>query len=146
LAKQGYGLPFCVIAYIKIREDKELFDYCKDKYVIAKLIVYLSYECSRGCDENILNTLYYSHDCYALGRQLLDEIEDYRDDYEIDKFNIYAYRLIKKYGKLENENLIKTELICIAKTEFNKAIAAIENLPDCGWKRFLKMSAEKLER
>lgn len=131
-------------SYEKEFSDIELFDYCKDKYVIAKLIVYLCYINSEVQNKQALDILYYSHDCYALARQILDEIEDYQEDYNINKFNIYAYKIIKKYGKLQEETYIKSYLIEIAKENFKAALNAVEHLPVYGWKRFLEKNIGKL--
>ncbi len=127
-------------------EDQELFNYCKDKYVLAKLIVFLCYYYDdNSIDDSLLEELYYSHDCYAIGRQILDEIEDVREDYNIGKFNIYAYKLIKQYGKVIDEENVKKELINTAYNYYAEAIRVIEDINDCGWKRFLNVSINRLE-
>lgn len=131
-------------SYKKEFDDKELFDYCKDKYVIAKMVVYICYVCSGSCDTEILEKLYYSHDCYAIGRQILDEIDDYEEDYVINKFNIYAYKLLKMYNDVREEDIIKISLMQKAEYYFSEAIAVVESLPNCGWKRFLEINEKKL--
>lgn len=133
------------LSYEKDLDDIELFEYCKDKYVIAKMIVYLCFVCSDSFDVETLQKLYYSHDCYAIGRQILDEIDDYKEDYAINKFNIYAYKLLKEYGEIKEENAIKMGLISEAEKYFYEAIASVKSLPNCGWKRFLEVNEKELK-
>lgn len=120
----------------------ELDQYCVQKYALAKAILYLCYISAQKPIESAYNCIIKSHDCYAIARQLIDEIEDYSEDFKNNKFNVYANELLLKYGTIADEEVIKKQLLEKAFCKLNQAIDYIKELPDFGWKRFLTFSRD----
>lgn len=125
--------------------DDEIESYCKDKYALAKSVVYLCFLCSKTPNWEFYDKILLSHDYFAYGRQLVDEIQDYEEDYKKQKFNVYANLLLSEYGELCSENMIRANLIKKAVNLYDQALLCIEDLPDCGWKRFIQFNKKSLE-
>lgn len=116
---------------------KEIEQYCIDKYALAKAVVHICFVCANKRDKKSYNKIILSHDYFAIARQFLDEIEDYEQDYNIGKFNIYANELIVTYGELIQEVQIKKKMLSRAYECLQKAIRCVDDIPESGWKRFL---------
>ncbi|MBU0278614.1 hypothetical protein [Gemella sp. zg-1178] len=86
--------------YNKILNLQEEEKYVHSKYSFAKIALYLYHKISKEyMSEEIINELYESHDKFAYGRQILDDLEDFIDDYKAKQFNIYVNRYYIEYGE-----------------------------------------------
>lgn len=75
-----------------------------------------------------MNDLYRSHDYFAYGRQILDDLEDFKKDYENMQFNIYNNRYFIKYGNKSSPILDESlflDLLVEAKKYFNSALELV---------------------
>lgn len=126
--------------------DKEIDQYCIDKYALAKAVVHICFVCANKKDKKIYNKIILSHDYFAIARQFLDEIEDYEQDYSMGKFNVYANELIVTYGKLIKEVQIKRKMLSRAYECLQKAIRCVDGIPESGWKRFLIINLCTMEK
>lgn len=122
--------------------EDEIDQYCIQKYALAKAVLYLCYVSAQEPKELAYNYIAKSHDYYAIARQIIDEIEDYSEDFKNKKFNIYANELLLRYGELVDEEIIKKQLLKKAFDNLNQAIDCVKPLPDFGWKRFLIFSKD----
>lgn len=133
--------------YDKDYTDEELQEYCKNKYILAKNVVYLCYLSDGNKNKRkILEKLFRSHDYFAIARQYLDEIEDYKEDYKNGKFNIFAYKLQKKHGRVMEDKIIQEEMVSLSRKYMLMSKQCIVDIPECGWNRFLTLNIDNHRR
>lgn len=113
----------------EVLSPREEVQYTHDKYSFAKIALKVYQERSENpLPNNIMEDLYRSHDFFAYGRQILDDLEDFKRDYENRQFNIYINRYFKKYGKEAiphaDEDLF-LDLLIEAKNNFNCAVKTL---------------------
>lgn len=128
--------------FLQLDEERK---YAYDKYSFAKiaLIVYRKFSNDRGSDK-VFKELCLSHDYFAYGRQILDDIEDFNIDYKNKQFNIYTNRYFLKYG-IQNtpkfENSLFLELLLEAKQYFTDALDILSKKPTY-WSRYVNFYLE----
>ena len=93
-----YKEKYCY-RYNQILPLEEERQYAYDKYSFAKIALKVFQSSSNFPKEQaILEELYASHDYFAYGRQILDDLEDFQKDYKNKQFNIYVNRFLIKYS------------------------------------------------
>ena len=93
-----YKEKYCY-RYNQILPLEEERQYAYDKYSFAKIALKVFQSSSNFPKEQaILEELYASHDYFAYGRQILDDLEDFQQDYKNKQFNIYVNRFLMKYS------------------------------------------------
>lgn len=130
-------------SYEKSFSDEELFSYCKNKYVLSKAVLFLCAFLSNKTDSNAYHAIALSHDYFAVGRQIMDEIMDLAEDYAAGKFNIYAYKLMQQCGDVVDKDEVRNALLSEANKYFLMAYDVLDDLPDFGWKRFVHLNLKK---
>lgn len=118
-----------IYKYNEVLSLEEEAQYAYDKYSFAKVALKV-YQNSTGnqLTDKILEDLFSSHDYFAYGRQILDDLEDFKKDYENRQFNIYINRYFIKYGKGNTPTFDETlflELLIEAKKYFNCAVESL---------------------
>lgn len=119
---------------------KEIENYCFEKYSYAKIIILLFSEIKK-IDESILMLLLNTHDKFAVGRQIIDDLTDYQIDYEENTFNIYLNQLENNKisnNSLENDSL-KLYLINYAIQQFEDIKELIIEHTNTCWYRYVDM-------
>ncbi|MBC1520229.1 hypothetical protein HB912_01035 [Listeria aquatica] len=75
-----------------------------------------------------------------MGRQILDDIDDFEEDYEENAFNIYTSFFIKKYGtgkKVFKSKKLREELASLAVKYLEDSLSAIGADIESGWSRYV---------
>ncbi|MGM9886859.1 MAG: hypothetical protein ACI31W_06410 [Lactococcus sp.] len=123
-------------------DEEEIKDYCSIKYSYAKIAV-LIYSCFSLKENLNMNDLLKSHDLFAYGRQILDDMEDFQEDFLNGQFNIYNCEFLKEFPESSSPNLsddIQILLLSKAKEAFEKSIIKISNnsKSKTGWERYIE--------
>lgn len=114
--------------------------YAYDKYSFAKiaLTVYRTFA-DDFISDKVFKDLCISHDYFAYGRQILDDIEDFHVDYENKQFNIYTNRYFLKYGVQpfpKFEISLFLELLLESKKYFTEALNILSK-KSTYWSRYI---------
>lgn len=137
---QGLYEEKYVYSHPKILSDEDEKKYCYDKYSFAKLALRVYKNNSQVFVSNdVMNTLFISHDYFAYGRQILDDLEDYIDDDNNCQFNIYNNHFWAHYGievPIRADRTIFLNLLELSKGYFE---AAKKILPSSSsaWYRYI---------
>lgn len=138
-----------IYKYNKTLPLNEEATYVHDKYCFAKiaLIVYNN-RTINPIDATVINNLCISHDYFAYGRQILDDLEDFNEDYKNKQFNIYTNRYFTKYKNkdlLEFDSTIFQDLLSEANEYFEKSLNYSSNKFPY-WENYIRFYAEICER
>lgn len=127
----------------------EIEKYCFSKYSYMKIAILLYTEVSEYKEEKKIQELLLTHDYFAVGRQILDDIDDYLEDYENDSFNIYTNYFIIKHGDnsiLYEDHNLKMELLDLSIMYLDKAMDLMEGYSDTGWFNYIKFYETEAQR
>lgn len=95
--------------------------------------------------EDFIPAIYRSHDWFAIGRQLLDDLQDWQEDLERDRASC-ALEMAYTYVQSRDAELlgralagrVGQDILELALTAFHRAISEAAGLPDCGWTRWMR--------
>lgn len=134
-----YKEKYCY-RYNQILPLEEERQYAYDKYSFAKIALKVFQSSSNFPKEQaILEELYVSHDYFAYGRQILDDLEDFQKDYKNKQFNIYVNRFLIKYSDETlptYDQALFRELLLEAKQAFENSLKSL-SLEFTYWKNYI---------
>lgn len=134
-----YKEKYCY-RYNQILPLEEERQYAYDKYSFAKIALKVFQTSSNFPKEQaILEELYASHDCFAYGRQILDDLEDFQQDYKNKQFNIYVNRFLMKYSDETlptYDQALFRELLLESKQAFENSLNSL-SLEFTYWKNYI---------
>lgn len=94
--------------------------------------------------QGLIPGLCRSHDWFAIGRQLLDDLEDWQEDLERNRASVALQQAFQHVQSSEREQLggaiagpVGRDVRQRALQAFGKARYEVAGLPDCGWKRWI---------
>lgn len=129
--------------------SKELELHCNNKYAYAKIAVLL-YNCySSAVSEEDIHRLLKSHDYFSVGRQLMDDIDDYHTDFESDMYNAYTdlfYKRHSKDSKLTECKQTTDELLTLANQYFLKSQDILPKRGFKKWKNYIMFYQNELAK
>lgn len=133
------------LEYQETSIKEELMDQlCINKYEGAKVIFELIKPYFKK--EKHYNSILKSFDFYAVGRQVLDDLVDFDEDIQHNKFNYYCQKYYEKTQTLDGiskENIIVDELIKKSTTSYRNAMDELDGI-ECGWTRFVAVNYNKI--
>lgn len=134
-----YKEKYCY-RYNQILPLEEERQYAYDKYSFAKIALKVFQSSSNFPKEQaILEELYASHDYFAYGRQILDDLEDFQQDYKNKQFNIYVNRFLIKYSDETlptYDQALFRELLLESKQAFENSLNSL-SLEFTYWKNYI---------
>ena len=134
-----YKEKYCY-RYNQILPLEEERQYAYDKYSFAKIALKVFQSSSNFPKEQaILEELYASHDYFAYGRQILDDLEDFQQDYKNKQFNIYVNRFLMKYSDETlptYDQALFRELLLESKQAFENSLNSL-SLEFTYWKNYI---------
>lgn len=134
-----YKEKYCY-RYNQILSLEEERQYAYDKYSFAKIALKVFQSSSNFPKEQaILEELYASHDYFAYGRQILDDLEDFQQDYKNKQFNIYVNRFLMKYSDETlptYDQALFRELLLESKQAFENSLNSL-SLEFTYWKNYI---------
>ena len=134
-----YKEKYCY-RYNQILPLEEERQYAYDKYSFAKIALKVFQSSSNFPKEQaILEELYASHDYFAYGRQILDDLEDFQQDYKNKQFNIYVNRFLMKYSDETlptYDQALFRELLLEPKQAFENSLNSL-SLEFTYWKNYI---------
>lgn len=134
-----YKEKYCY-RYNQILPLEEGRQYAYDKYSFAKIALKVFQSSSNFPKEQaILEELYASHDYFAYGRQILDDLEDFQQDYKNKQFNIYVNRFLMKYSDETlptYDQALFRELLLESKQAFENSLNSL-SLEFTYWKNYI---------
>lgn len=134
-----YKEKYCY-RYNQILPLEEERQYAYDKYSFAKIALKVFQSSSNFPKEQaILEELYASHDYFAYGRQILDDFEDFQQDYKNKQFNIYVNRFLMKYSDETlptYDQALFRELLLESKQAFENSLNSL-SLEFTYWKNYI---------
>ena len=134
-----YKEKYCY-QYNQILPLEEERQYAYDKYSFAKIALKVFQSSSNFPKEQaILEELYASHDYFAYGRQILDDLEDFQQDYKNKQFNIYVNRFLMKYSDEAlptYDQALFRELLLESKQAFENSLNSL-SLEFTYWKNYI---------
>lgn len=134
-----YKEKYCY-RYNQILPLEEERQYAYDKYSFAKIALKVFQSSSNFPKEQaILEELYASHDYFAHGRQILDDLEDFQKDYKNKQFNIYVNRFLMKYSDETlptYDQALFRELLLESKQAFENSLNSL-SLEFIYWKNYI---------
>ncbi|KEQ40332.1 hypothetical protein SK642_0564 [Streptococcus mitis] len=134
-----YKEKYCY-RYNQILPLEEERQYAYDKYSFAKIALKVFQSSSNFPKEQaILEELYASHDYFAYGRQILDDLEDFQQDYKNKQFNIYVNRFLMKYSDKTlptYDQALFRELLLESKQAFENSLNSL-SLEFTYWKNYI---------
>ena len=134
-----YKEKYCY-QYNQILPLEEERQYAYDKYSFAKIALKVFQSSSNFPKEQaILEELYASHDYFAYGRQILDDLEDFQQDYKNKQFNIYVNRFLIKYSDETlptYDQALFRELLLESKQAFENSLNSL-SLEFTYWKNYI---------
>lgn len=134
-----YKEKYCY-RYNQILPLEEERQYAYDKYSFAKIALKVFQSSSNFPKEQaILEELYASHDYFAYGRQILDDLEDFQKDYKNKQFNIYVNRFLIKYSDETlptYDQALFRELLLESKKAFENSLNSL-SLEFTYWKNYI---------
>ncbi|CDO04776.1 hypothetical protein BN988_03343 [Oceanobacillus picturae] len=136
-----------VLNYSQSYKESIIKEYCINKYIYAKSALQVYSLFDQTVKEETLDKLNLSHDYFAIGRQYLDDLLDYEEDFNEGGFNIYSYHFYQKHpteSQLEEDDEVVTYMISEAEKHLKNAVDALDNLPVTGWKRYLESYAKRI--
>ena len=134
-----YKEKYCY-RYNQILPLEEERQYAYDKYSFAKIALKVFQSSSNFPKEQaILEELYASHDYFAYGRQILDDLEDFQKDYKNKQFNIYVNRFLMKYSDEAlptYDQALFRELLLESKKAFENSLNSL-SLEFAYWRNYI---------
>ena len=134
-----YKEKYCY-RYNQILPLEEERQYAYDKYSFAKIALKVFQSSSNFPKEQaILEELYASHDYFAYGRQILDDLEDFQQDYKNKQFNTYVNRFLMKYSDETlptYDQALFRELLLESKQAFENSLNSL-SLEFTYWKNYI---------
>ena len=134
-----YKEKYCY-RYNQILPLEEERQYAYDKYSFAKIALKVFQSSSNFPKEQaMLEELYASHDYFAYGRQILDDLEDFQQDYKNKQFNIYVNRFLMKYSDETlptYDQALFRELLLESKQAFENSLNSL-SLEFTYWKNYI---------
>lgn len=134
-----YKEKYCY-RYNQILPLEEERQYAYDKYSFAKIALKVFQSSSNFPKEQAtLEELYASHDYFAYGRQILDDLEDFQQDYKNKQFNIYVNRFLIKYSDETlptYDQALFRELLLESKQAFENSLNSL-SLEFTYWKNYI---------
>ncbi len=134
-----YKEKYCY-RYNQILSLEEERQYAYDKYSFAKIALKVFQSSSNFPKEQaILEELYASHDYFAYGRQILDDLEDFQQDYKNKQFNIYVNRFLMRYSDETlptYDQALFRELLLESKQAFENSLNSL-SLEFTYWKNYI---------
>ncbi|MHC5279467.1 hypothetical protein ACYRFT_04230 [Listeria kieliensis] len=127
----------------------EIESYCFSKYSYAKIAILLYAEVSKKDNRDTLQKLLVSHDYFAVGRQILDDLDDFDEDYQNNSFNIYRSFFMAHYGAERRQvasKELKYDLLELAKEYFKKALVETQKYSNTGWNRYILFYLKEAEK
>ncbi len=141
VTKEGFFKEKYIYSYENSLNISEIETYCYNKYSYAKIAL-LIYEkfCNTFLDKEIIDVLKESHDYFAVGRQILDDLDDYMDDYSHNSYNIYTNYYYKKNNLSKNlteSKPLQEELTTLSIEYLKKSLNMVKDYTESGWYRYI---------
>ncbi|WP_404456735.1 hypothetical protein [Oceanobacillus kapialis] len=136
-----------VLNYNQTYKESIIKEYCMNKYIYAKSALQVYSLFDHTVKEDTLDKLNLSHDFFAIGRQYLDDLLDYEEDFNEGGFNIYSYHFYQKHpteSLLEEDDEVVAYMISEAEKYLKNAVVTLDDLPVTGWKRYLESYAKRI--